>query len=826
MKRTILLLSLMLTMLSACRKDSDDDIMPSPVPEAGTWEAIVVSGGDVLPYRATYTSVTVSIRNNDQSQKIAVTSTADWLTVMSDTLAADSIVAFKTSDNPTGARREAALVFTQIGGDNLSAAAILTQLSQSDLEQNGDMAREQLYVGYGYDIYKALESPMAVRTLRPILDYSFMVTHYNVAAKYQMVQDCRLTRNDVRYVSSEDIHAFGRDLSELQTCDIEHNFDGCIVNCMEAKQVLDASKGTIDEQNIGYGSIEKVVAARIIDKGVLMDLQHKGAVPYDDEFSTRLHACRAATGDTRRKKIEQLVADYGTHLITQTDLGGRINYTFTMQKSASFNSREEMRQEIDYTLGRISEDDRTAALQEPSSIKSASGSISVTGGGESERKALESRVKSLTGKNQIDPQLVTNWLASINYSPRPEADENLQVVHFELMPLWNIVHDDIKSDIMEVVLSMSSRSDCALPASFTGTDIYKIDVTGADRTLFSFAASGEQASLCRILYLDDYPILQVCCEYVPKIRTDSRVVVAYPIYKQHIRLNQGIFIGDGIHAPAYVGFSGGDCYVNPLEDLTPGSYVDEIYYVNGNLLAESPTKSVVKPKRRNVQDDYLMLYTSDADGAKTHRHPLVKIGSKFWTRHDIDHLMQFSASDDGSYSDQMLDGILYTRFQWETNSIFNAYNSWTWGYAPNEFYDDKPNTKWYLPMPDDVRELYTFLGFNPKALYKGQVSGYEAQFNGYYGQSDIHNMNRIFSDRTRALRYNGELNVISSKSTSSYKDACILVLNPDYTFEIIDDATYRNSYRSEWRNNYYPVRAVRGRMFEYPLLSTIKRNQR
>ena len=74
------------------------------------------------------------------------------------------------------------------------------------------------------------------------------------------------------------------------------------------------------------------------------------------------------------------------------------------------------------------------------------------------------------------------------------------------------------------------------------------------------------------------------------------------------------------------------------------------------------------------------------------------------------------------------------------------------------------------------------------------------------------------------MHYKGEMNIICSRNNTSERNACLMVLNPDYTIQLIDDTTNRNAYRYEWRNNFYPVRAIRGYMFEYPTLTTIKKN--
>ena len=60
---------------------------------------------------------------------------------------------------------------------------------------------------------------------------------------------------------------------------------------------------------------------------------------------------------------------------------------------------------------------------------------------------------------------------------------------------------------------------------------------------------------------------------------------------------------------------------------------------------------------------------------------------------------------------------------------------------------------------------------------------------------------------------------MSSKNTNSDKKACLLVLKPDYTLTLVDD----NTYSSQWRTNFYPVRPVRGYQFQYPTIEDINK---
>lgn len=769
-------------------------------------------GVPILPFRASYESLKVELGGRDASSgEIYVRSNVRWLTVSSGTLAADGMVAIKTQANLSEGPREATLTFTDAANPSRAAQLRLVQLSSSDSDHNADVAREQLYVGYGYDIYKALESPMAVRARMPVLDYPFMVRQLNLAEKYQLIQDCHLSRLDVNYVNAGNIHAYGQGLSQLQTEDKDNIFEGCLDDCTSLVKMLKASSEGLDQHNYGHGSLEKAVASRIIDRAALLDLKREGRVPYSDEFSTRLHECRRANGETRRQLIESVLTEFGTHVILQVDLGGRIDYSFTMRKSATFNAREEIEQEVNYTLGQIAGIDRTGKNQEPSTSKTSVvtsegetiSAITVRGGGAGEVQALEKEISGLSANGQIDPARITDWLASINYSPHFQGDPSLDVIHFELIPLWDLVTEDVREDFMRVTFALGQRSDNVLPDSFTGMDIYQIDPQGAEKSLFTFPEGGD-GSLCRILYMAGEPVLEVCSEYVPMIRSDKRVTIAYPIYQKGIRLNQGLFLGDGTHRPAYVAFSGGDCYVNPFPDMAPDSVLTHFWYVNGNLMPESPVDlPSYGQKGREVRDD--AFYFLEPRG--TYSHPIVKVGSNFWTRADIDHPMGFCENPHSGYLyfDELVeDDVLYTRFDFQINDIIMEDNDWIWG---NE-------RRWYMPTSVEVKSLEAFLGFNPKALFPGQISGFDARFNGYWGIGDVLNGRATFPDNRLALRYKGQIHLFSVVDNGG-DEPQLLVLDGNYHLT-------RYDVLGEWHEDYYPVRPVRSNKFEYPSLEVIE----
>ena len=264
MKKSPIALTVLLC-ISALYSCSTDD---SPLLPDDQWTVSAVNYLDetesdepqALSWQSSFESVRVRIQGSRQNLRaIVVSSDCDWLSVESDTLASDSIVAFSTLSNISGQRRTATLTFSDIDNPSRSAQLKLTQLSESDGDTNGEDARMQLYVGYGYDIYKALESPMAVRTSQPILDIEALWGQ-NIASNYDVIQDCHLSRTDTRYVASNNIHAYGKDLTEQQTDDSKNVILGCRENCITAESLIEPGKGTLEQQNLGHGSLEKAVA--------------------------------------------------------------------------------------------------------------------------------------------------------------------------------------------------------------------------------------------------------------------------------------------------------------------------------------------------------------------------------------------------------------------------------------------------------------------------------------------------------------------------------------------------------------------------------------
>ena len=807
-----------LLVLLLCGACSDDSPMVSQEPFSvclsdGTPEAIVAR-------ESAWGSMDVVVSGVAPGQPVQVQADADWIALQSDTLPADGIISYRIDANDGEQRRQTQITLKGVGEGQV-AHVTLTQLSRADSDQNGTSARDCLYLGYGYDIFQSLDDPMSVRTLHPVLDYDRLAQSGDWLS-YEVVHECRLSRTEMTYHNTLSLSMFSQELTAQQS-KTDMSISGCQRNCELAASCCQESD--LIEQNYGYCSMVKSVAAKVIDEGALIDLRERGRLPFSNEFQDAYYRAKRLSGSERQKAIQDILRRFGTHIVMQTDLGGRIDYTFTMRKSTHTQTDEEMQQEADYTLGRISSKERNDGLQHtPSSSKSFQGAINIKGGDPTWRRKLEHQVSALSASAQLSPDDLTDWLSTIDYEENPGRSPNLDVVHFELIPLWNLVDASLRQDFINATLTLASRSDCSLSDRFLGMDLYRIPVE--ELKLCEFG-SGSDATLCRLLYLrsgqQSRPILSVCEEYVPAIRSDARVHVVYPIVDGQMRMNRGIFLGDGLHQPAYVGFSEGECVVNPIDTIPAGRTLHTLYYVNGNLHLSNLGLSIpdVRTFTHTVADDDLCLRSLDD---KLHRYPIVKIGSAFWTRRDMDHEMRFTYYPDDDNDDDCLDqfygDVLFTRFQAEVSYWYRYANDWIYGNDPVTTLEGQPNTLWYLPTPDAVHTLHAFLCFNPKALFPGQVSGFDARFNGYAGTQDILQGNRPFAPYEIRQHEKGHLNIICTKNSDTWDDACLMVLDDRYRLYQYSDADAGTG----WRANYYPVRLTRGAFFRFPSLETIRKN--
>ena len=151
---------------------------------------------------------------------------------------------------------------------------------------------------------------MSVRTTDPILDMTHIRLMESMNA-YHLIQDCHLSYTTMNYSAVNTVQALGEDLSQRQTGDANNTFQGCVQDCQTAIDLMEGdAKGHLDQNNYGQGSLEKAVAARVIDRPRHRPRHAADAGPLGcPAAEQRLRLCRAGDsppteGGRRRSRAD------------------------------------------------------------------------------------------------------------------------------------------------------------------------------------------------------------------------------------------------------------------------------------------------------------------------------------------------------------------------------------------------------------------------------------------------------------------------------------------------------------------------------------------
>lgn len=544
---------------------------------------------------------------------------------------------------------------------------------------------------------------------------------------------------------------------------------------------------------MAYARLYKIVSSRSIDRGVLEYLVATYGVdelPFTQGFMEHYKKVIDANSSTRRDKIKNMVNTYGTHLVIEALAGGSIDYVVTFDRTYASEFEKDAEEQCSRVFGKSTGSSSSSSHSVVTSSMSNDNTFSISGGTADSRTALQNAIKGLSNAGALPTDRLQKWLSTVYYSP--DNKKNLDIIDFNFMPIWDLFADQkIRLEVQSVVTEMASQSNNIYTDEELGIDNYVIDLTKSD---FTFPADGS-GSLVKVMYSNGTPLLEICSEYVPKIRTDRRVTVFYPIKNGRTSHSQGLFPGDGEgNRPAFVSFYENSCYVAPVEGYGYYDRIKTAYWMHGNLYEQDYGVECRQAPGAKTLPHQLQFNTSDI------KYDVVKIGSGYWTRRNVMQSMYFGTLNGRSfirreriYNDGKGD-MLYAY-------IFNQQS--TFMIAQRKIYgaEREPSVDmalyWYLPTQHDKENLTDYIGRNTKSLFKGGTSGFDAQFCGY------------FATGTSAPSDASNCYIAFKESAASTARGCALVLKPDYTW---------NTQEVSGINKMYPVRLFRTRYFIYPNL--------
>ncbi len=773
-----LLMTLLALFASGCAADSPD------APGAETLEV----GCDLPEIESYGRYYTVTLSGLDPDEAYELTSDAEWLELSSATVGKDGILEFHVADNELPEGRRSAIRIASQSDPGKTGVIEIYQKGPGDYEDNADTDPMADYrIGWGYNVFDAYQDRESVRG--KVIDLGKLAS-LDSEDGFQSYQEAVRNSTDFFVESATSIQEMSSNLTRRM--DKSSGFLGVRKTIRRFSQVCSQN---ISEQFCSYARMSKTVASRSIDAGAVYYIVSnlpEDKLPFTPEFMRVYQEISRPGCDNLDKKITDMLNAFGTHVVVEANVGGFIDYVATFDRSQMHRyeslSEEYCKKVFSRQTGNIS----SSESEYVTSSISNSAAVSIKGGDGNKRKALENSVRRLSKLDAIPDRELQDWFASINFS---SSGSGLDIIDFKIIPIWNLFKDfTLSQKIVAKVMQMQEQSNYAFTESELGTDCYRIDLDSRD-FIFSNQSSPE-TSLVKILYSNGEPVMEVCEEYVPKIRTDRRIKVFYPIFSGKTSHAQGLFPGDGEgNRPAYLSFYDGEAYVSPIEDYGYYDKLHTAYYIHGNLYACDYGHTTKSPLNAVVRDHRLQFKESPVSYA------VVKIGSGYWTRKYITEAMSFGIKSSGGRFktyEVVLDGILFADIYQTNKSGFLSINEEIFGQATDP--SSGKQRLWYLPLAADRKSLTDYLGNNMKALFKGQASGFEAQFEGYFGSYDEHG-NSLGSNQRRNRN---QRCYIPFKTGTAAGEGEALVLTPDYTWEsIVTSSSF----------NYYPVRLYRTSSF-------------
>lgn len=665
--------------------------------------------------------------------------------------------------------------------------------SESSYEENDSNPYSDFRVGYGFSAFDEFKSPRSVRG--KVIDVSRLML-YDSDSTFYSTQEVLRGRENFTIINSRSLQEMSSKLTQEMVSTTK--FLGAKKTTHRYKEV---AMKDVREQACVYARLQKTVATRSIDGGALRYLvglpsdKLTHGLSFTTEFQKAYDAIVNASGEEQTKAIQDMLDKYGTHLVTEASVGCMMDMALTFDKSDSYDLESEAGQKSRSIFGRSSGNSSSSKTEHMTCNINNPNCIQIFGGSVETREKLESQVKTLTNASQLSPELVEEWMASVSTSMLKDHRENLEVVDFQFIPIWELFSDpQLCGRIQQQVIEMANRSDFSFTEEELSYDNYEIDLTNPELTQFG---TGSDASLVRLVRVgeNNTPILEICQEYVPKICSERRITVFYPVFDGMTRIGQGLFPGDGEgNPPAMLTFSDGDVLVNPIQGYGYRDVIKKAYYIHGNLYTESYDMGLDK-QILTAEDEWLTI--NDIS------YPIVKIGSGFWTRKNMTGQMMFGNEYQGEFQvyETIQDGILYAQIFGKNSPDFLTNHENIYGTEIDN--TTGKATKWYLPTLDDKKNLTDYLGRNHKALMKGQPSGFDAEFVGYYGNIDPCTGQDLGETK---LRDKGNYCYVLFKTSIHAEDGQALVMASDYTWQSYNIASSHN--------NYFPVRLFRTSYFK------------
>lgn len=563
-KNILLKTTLLLTLLTGFTACQDDDVIDETKLEAGPVSISIPQNPWHIPSRADFYMFLV------ESQGYAWTASteSDWLTLdTTQGLHGSTYLRFSVEENTEPFARMA--VITVADSQNPDEFRLQVRIRQSGYndEDNatltGDMLKKHR-MGYGYDVMKDYASDESFSD-SPILDYE-QVVKLEEEKNMLIISEDRRHYQEIETFSGNTLTELSSELTKSMTSG--GTFLGCGKITNSSTSVF---RSKTIEQSCGYIRLKQITSSRTIDLGALAAEATSDDSPlYSKEFREAIRNMKSV-GDA-----SNIINTFGTHIVSSADLGGSISLEVLISREQSVEKEHTVKTVTKKVFGKkTSSSSSTYDSYVEQNGLDYQASIDCTGGTVAAQNAIKAYIDR---KEQVPSSAIINWQNTFQDDPAETQNYNVGMVGCQLAPIYTLINDPTKRAWMEEAYNQ-----------YTNTQVIKtedtpviIDITSAQQTW-----KNDKHKRVLIGKSDNTERVLLANEYVPTIRTDKTVTVAYPILNGKAFYYSGVFVGDENHAPGFVRWLGANPVYEPSEEIT----ADNPTYSN---LFNSETKSLNK----------------------------------------------------------------------------------------------------------------------------------------------------------------------------------------------------------------------------------------
>lgn len=526
--RQVFYLLFLLVIFAAC---SDKDIQPQ-VSEAEQDTYVWMFGADIHEVKID--------ANTNQSWKVEADE--GWLFAINNSGSGNANIKISVQENLNEDARTAHIIVRAAGGNEIIKTISITQEGLSSQDDNALMTSDLIKnygVGWGYDSFGEYAEPSYIRG--QIIDYQKLLALEDSMQENYCTDEAQY---DLEYAKQTSHSA--EEYTHTMTKTTKTKVKVLFFKKETEKRFTKTSTTNVD-RSFATMSILNIVAQRYISESGISALLANG----NDEFLTEdfKKDVKSLTANPIREEAEKFLNKYGQNIITTAWLGGRLDYSLSMETTKT----TDIETTVTATYKKLFKKSSSMTKEERNVIENIKVDYDCNYNIKGGNAALvrSSIGKNIQNKEPIDERSLVDWEADFKDANamlnQTDDAKKPTMIDFRLMPIYELVSDNSAKQILETTI----LEQAALPEnSFSESSLVNLSLNESKLSGNVSVAYIKKGS-------SNNAIAEIDKEFIPSIRTDHPVTVVYPIRSDGTTdLTNGYFIGDGEgHAPGRIVWS-------------------------------------------------------------------------------------------------------------------------------------------------------------------------------------------------------------------------------------------------------------------------------